>query len=165
MTSSSDAESASGYLSGDHLHASPRPSIDQLEARYRDRGAILGIVGMGYVGLPLMLAAAAAGYRVVGFDVDVEKVEAINSGKSYFKHIDNELVASAVHTRSLRATTKFAEIEETDAIIICVPTPLTANREPDLTFVERTTEAIAPHLQKGQLVIWNPRRGQALRWK
>ena len=85
--------------------------IDQLEARYHERKAILGIVGMGYVGLPLMLAAAAAGYRVVGFDVDLQKVETINSGKSYFKHISNELIATAVRERRLRATTSFEEIK------------------------------------------------------
>jgi UDP-N-acetyl-D-glucosamine dehydrogenase len=135
------------------MHAAATPSIDQLEARYRDRTAILGIVGMGYVGLPLMLAATAAGYRVVGFDVDFQKAEKINSGESYFKHISNELVASAVQQQLLRATTKFEEIQRVDAIIICVPTPLTQNREPDLTFVERTAESISPHLKKGQLVV------------
>ena len=108
---------------------------------------------MGYVGLPLMLAAAAAGYRVVGFDVDPKKVEKINAGKSYLKHIRSEQIAAAVCEGRLRATTRFEEVKEVDAIIICVPTPLTPNREPDLTFVEHTAESIAPHLRKGHLVV------------
>jgi UDP-N-acetyl-D-glucosamine dehydrogenase len=127
--------------------------IDQLEARYHEHKAILGIVGMGYVGLPLMLAAGAVGYSVVGFDIDPKKVEKINSGKSYLKHISSEQIAASVREKGLRATTRFEEVHGVDAIIICVPTPLTSNREPDLTFVERTAEAIAPHLRKGHLVV------------
>lgn len=127
--------------------------IDQLETRYRERTAAVGIIGMGYVGLPLMLAAVAAGYRVLGFDVDLQKVEKINSGKSYFRHISDELIDKAVFEGRLRATIDFEEITGVDAIIICVPTPLTPNREPDLTFVRHTAESIARHLRKGQLVV------------
>jgi UDP-N-acetyl-D-glucosamine dehydrogenase len=153
MASSSDVGPALGYLAGDHPYSSMIPSIERLEARYRERKAILGIVGMGYVGLPLMLAAATAGYCVVGFDVDLQKVATINSGKSYFKHIGNKLIAAAIHEGKLRATASFDEIKGVDAVIICVPTPLTPNREPDLTFIERTAESIAPHLRSGQLVV------------
>ena len=110
--------------------------IDQIEALYHERKAILGIVGMGYVGLPLMLAASAAGYCVIGFDVDPQKVGKINAGESYLKHIDSEQIAAASRKKRLRATTRFEEMKEVDAIIICVPTPLTPNREPDLTFIE-----------------------------
>jgi UDP-N-acetyl-D-glucosamine dehydrogenase len=127
--------------------------IDQLETRYRERTATVGIIGMGYVGLPLMLAAVAAGYRVLGFDVDLQKVEKINSGKSYFRHISDDLIAKAVSEGRLRATMDFEEIKGVDSIIICVPTPLTPNREPDLTFVRHTAESIARHLRKGQLVV------------
>ena len=127
--------------------------IHQLETRYHERTANLGIVGMGYVGLPLMLAAVAAGYCVVGFDVDLQKVETINAGKSYFKHISNDLIATATRAAKLRATASFDEVKGVDAIIICVPTPLTRNREPDLTFIEHTAESIAPHLRSGQLVV------------
>ena len=127
--------------------------IDQIEAKYRKREAVLGIVGMGYVGLPLMLAAAEAGYRVVGFDVDTEKVNKINAGRSYFKHISNERIVAAQRETGLRATADFKEVKGVDAVIICVPTPLTPNREPDLKFVERTAASIAPHLQKGQLIV------------
>lgn len=153
MTSDSDIRPDPSYSPGQHPHVPAIPLTDQLEARYRERKAILGIVGMGYVGLPLTLAATAAGYRVVGFDVDSQKVEAINSGKSYFRHIQSDLVASAVQKQLLTATTKFDGIRIIDAIIICVPTPLSQNREPDLTFVERTTESIAPHLRRGQLIV------------
>jgi UDP-N-acetyl-D-glucosamine dehydrogenase len=127
--------------------------IDQIIAKYHKREAVLGIIGMGYVGLPLMLAAAATGYRVVGFDVDSEKVGKINSGKSYFKHIDSDRIVAAKCEAGLRATTDFGEVKGVDAVIICVPTPLTPNREPDLTFVERTAASIAPHVQKDQLIV------------
>lgn len=127
--------------------------VDEREARFKNCTAVLGVVGMGYVGLPLALAAATSGYRVVGFDIDQEKVDQINGGRSYLKHISAERVAAAVLDKGLRATADFSEAGTADAIVICVPTPLTANREPDLGFVERTTEAIAPHLQKGQLIV------------
>lgn len=108
---------------------------------------------MGYVGLPLALAAAAAGFRIVGFDIDTEKVADINSGKTYIKHIASQDIAAAVEAGQLHATDRFETIRDVDAIVICVPTPLTAHREPDLSFVTRTTEAIAPYLRTGHLVI------------
>jgi len=123
------------------------------ERLYRDKTAVIGIVGMGYVGMPLALAAWSAGYRVVGFDVDPEKVASINAGKSYIKHIGSKDVADAVANKRLRATADFAEIANVNAVIICVPTPLTAHREPDLSYVEKTTEAIAPHLRRGHLIV------------
>jgi len=124
-----------------------------LERRFRDKTAVVGIVGMGYVGMPLALAAWTAGYRVVGFDVDPGKVASINAGRSYIKHIPGVEIAAAVKDNRLRATADFAEIAAVHAVIICVPTPLTAHREPDLTFVEKTTEAIAPHLRPGHLIV------------
>lgn len=129
------------------------PSIEQLEAHYRERTATIGVIGMGYVGLPLMLAAASAGYRVVGFDVDQQKVDRVNKGNSYLKHIRSEDIATANDRGQLRATASFDEAKNVDAIVLCVPTPLTANREPDLTFIKKTSETIAPHLRKGHLVI------------
>ena len=129
------------------------PLLDQIETLYHSRKAVLGVVGMGYVGLPLALAAAAAKYRVIGFDIDPKKVDRINSGNSYLKHIGSEQIARAVNEKKLRATADFQETNAVDAVIICVPTPLTANREPDLSFVERTAEAIVPYLRKGQLVV------------
>jgi len=127
--------------------------IENLEEQFRTRNALIGVVGMGYVGLPLMLAAAEVGFRVLGFDIDPHKVDQLNAGHSYLKHIKSEKIAAAVDCGRLRATAHFEKIEEVDAIIICVPTPLTANREPDLTFVERTAETIAPHLRKGHLIV------------
>ena len=127
--------------------------VDQIETLYHEHKAVVGVVGMGYVGLPLTLAAAAAGYRVVGFDIDPQKVDQINSGSSYLKHIKSEQIADAVRERGLRATADFQDLKFVDGIIICVPTPLTANREPDLGFVERTAETIAAYLRKGQLVV------------
>jgi UDP-N-acetyl-D-glucosamine dehydrogenase len=127
--------------------------LDQIESLCRKREAVLGVIGMGYVGLPLALAAAAAKYRVIGFDIDPKKVDRINDGNSYLKHIGSEQIAKAVNEKRLRATADFQETKAVDAIIICVPTPLTANREADLSFVERTAEAIAPFLRKGQLVV------------
>jgi UDP-N-acetyl-D-glucosamine dehydrogenase len=124
-----------------------------LERAYRDKTAVIGIVGMGYVGIPLALAAWTAGFRVVGFDIDPDKVAALNAGKSYIKHIAGEDVAAAVKAGRLRATTSFAEAKDVDAILICVPTPLTSHREPDLSYVQKTTEALAPHLRKGHLVV------------
>jgi UDP-N-acetyl-D-glucosamine dehydrogenase len=114
---------------------------------------IVGIIGLGYVGLPLALAATAAGYRVVGFDIDPAKTASINAGKSYIKHIADEDLGAAVAAQRLEATTDYARLADVDAIIVCVPTPLTAHREPDLTYVVRTTEAIAPHLRRGHLVV------------
>jgi UDP-N-acetyl-D-glucosamine dehydrogenase len=128
------------------------PSSDQ-DSLYREKRATIGIIGLGYVGMPLALAAWTAGFRVVGFDIDREKVDTINGGKSYLKHIPGEAVAAAVRAERLRATAKISDLSLADAIVICVPTPLTAHREPDLTYVEGTARAIAPHLRPGQLVV------------
>ena len=114
---------------------------------------VIGIIGLGYVGLPLALAAAAAGYRVVGFDIDAAKVESLRAGRSYIKHISEADLRAATAAGRLDATTDFARLGAVDAIIICVPTPLTAHRAPDLTYVIRTTEAIVPHLRRGHLVV------------
>jgi UDP-N-acetyl-D-glucosamine dehydrogenase len=124
-----------------------------MEKLYVDKKAVIGIVGLGYVGLPLALAAWTAGYRILGFDIDQEKADSINAGKSYIKNIPSEMIASAVASGQLRATTRFAEIRDVDAIIICVPTPLTAHREPDLTYVEATAKAIVPNLKMGHLIV------------
>jgi len=124
-----------------------------LRQRYIEKTAIIGIVGIGYVGLPLALSAAAAGFKIVAFDVDAEKVASINSGKSYIRHVSDREIIGAVEGERLRATSNFEEIKTVDAIIICVPTPLTAHREPDLSFVERTADVISPNLREGHLVI------------
>jgi len=113
----------------------------------------IAIIGMGYVGLPLALRFAQAGVDVLGLDVDAEKCAALNAGRSYIKHIPAESVAAFRTGGLLEATTDFARVSGRDAIIICVPTPLKAGREPDLSYVFGTGEKLAPHLQRGQLVV------------
>ncbi|MDZ4815389.1 MAG: nucleotide sugar dehydrogenase [Verrucomicrobiota bacterium] len=116
--------------------------------------AKIGIVGMGYVGLPLTLRFSERGVSVIGFDIDPEKIEKLNSGASYIKHItDDQIKTWFVDKKLAHATFDFSRVQECDAIIICVPTPLTENREPDLSYVINTGHEIAPHLKKGMTVI------------
>ena len=119
--------------------------------KINDRSAIIGIIGMGYVGLPLMLRFSEVGYRVIGIDIDQSKVDRLNRGDSYIQHIASESIAAA-KKKKFTATTDFSRCSEADALIICVPTPLNQYREPDLSFVINTTEAITPHLRRGQIV-------------
>jgi len=113
----------------------------------------IAIVGLGYVGLPLSLQFARSGCRVLGLDIDVKKTDAINAGRTYIKHIAAEAVAEQRNAGRLEASTDFARAGEVDAIILCVPTPLNAFREPDLSYVLDTGRALAPHLRKGVLVV------------
>jgi len=113
--------------------------------------AIIGIVGLGYVGLPLSLRYAEAGYKVIGFDIDPEKVEKLNQGKSYIEHISSSKIANSLKS-GFEAVTDFTRVGEVDALILCVPTPLNKYREPDLSFVTDTTDMVAPHLRKGQVL-------------
>ena len=124
-----------------------------LEKRFRDHTARVGIIGLGYVGLPLAEAFARAGFLVTGFDIDDGKVRLLNEGRTYIKHIPAERIAAIVSEGKFRASADFSDIAAMDAILICVPTPLTRFREPDLKFVVSTGEAIAPHLRPGQLVV------------
>ncbi len=121
--------------------------------RIDDREARVGIIGQGYVGLPLALTFIEKGFRVLGFDVDAEKVAALNRGECYIRHVDALRVKQARATARFEATADFTRLGEPDAILICVPTPLTAQKEPDLTYVRQTAEAIRPHLRRGQLVV------------
>ncbi len=116
-------------------------------------GAVGGVIGLGYVGLPLVQHLCEAGYRVLGFDVDAEKTSRLTRGESYIKHIDAAWIAKTVGAGDFTATTDFARLAEADCISICVPTPLTKHNEPDLSYVVATTEAIAKRLRPGQLVI------------
>ena len=113
----------------------------------------IAIIGLGYVGLPLALQFARSGVKVLGLDVDGKKVESINAGKSYIRHIDGGEIQKLVKAGKLSASADFSKIKEVEAVLICVPTPLKKNREPDLSFVLKTGEAIAPHLQSGMLVV------------
>ncbi|PYT79319.1 MAG: nucleotide sugar dehydrogenase [Acidobacteria bacterium] len=113
----------------------------------------VGIIGCGYVGLPLALRFAEAGHKVTGFDTDPGKVEMLNAGRSYIQHIPQNKIQKFVISRHFSATTDFARLREVDAVLICVPTPLDERREPDLSYVEQTALSIYPHLQKGQLIV------------
>jgi UDP-N-acetyl-D-glucosamine dehydrogenase len=126
---------------------------DTLLRRIDAREACIGIVGPGYVGLPLALTFVDKGFRVLGFDVDAEKVAALNRGECYIRHVDEARVTRARETKRFEATADFTRLHEPDAILICVPTPLTAQKEPDLTYVRQTAEAIRLHLRRGQLVV------------
>lgn len=114
---------------------------------------MLAIIGLGYVGLPLGLQFAKNGVSVLGLDIDQSKVDAIHAGRSYIHHIGAETVAAQVGSGKLTASTDFARVSECDAVVICVPTPLNKNREPDISYILKTGEAIAPHLRPGALVV------------
>jgi UDP-N-acetyl-D-glucosamine dehydrogenase len=115
------------------------------------KDAVIGIVGLGYVGLPLLMRYCDVGYKVVGFDIDHGKVEKLLDGKSYIEHIPDASVSRAL-TQGFEATTDFSRASQVDALILCVPTPLNKYREPDLSFVLNTVEALAPYMRKGQIV-------------
>jgi len=124
----------------------------QLQKRINDKSAKLGIVGLGYVGLPLALAFSQAGFRVLGFDIQQKRVNLVNQGKSYISDVSNDSLSS-VSNRLLEATTDQGRLNEVDAICICVPTPLTKTKEPDLSYVIHESEEISKYLKPGQLVI------------
>ncbi len=120
--------------------------------KLRDGSAVLGVVGLGYVGLPLAVEIGRSGSRVIGIDVAGDKVAEVAAGRSYIPDIPSEDVAALVDSGALEATTDFARVAETDAVAICVPTPLTASKEPDTSFMEAAAAAIAPHLHPDMLV-------------
>ena len=124
----------------------------QILEKIKNKSVVVGIVGMGYVGLPLGLAFAAKKIKVLGFDLDERKVKFLSQGKSYIKHISGPKIREAVKSGRLAATTDFSRLPEVDAIIICVPTPLDEHREPDMSFVVSTAKMIAKYLRKDQLV-------------
>ncbi|WP_404308879.1 nucleotide sugar dehydrogenase [Neorhodopirellula lusitana] len=126
--------------------------IADFQSKIQDKSATISVVGLGYVGLPLALAYSEGGYNTIGFDIDAIKTRAINSGKSYIKHIAADTIATGVASGKLAATTDFKQIREVDAVILCVPTPLDEHFEPDLSYVVSTIEAILPHLRPGQTI-------------
>jgi UDP-N-acetyl-D-glucosamine dehydrogenase len=129
---------------------------NELKNKILTREACIGVIGLGYVGLPLVLRFSRQGFQVLGFDTDVEKVQALNAGRSYIKHIPPEKIAAVRFTdnpeKNFEATTERARLSEPDALLVCVPTPLNRHREPDLRYVEETTRDIAATLRPGQLV-------------
>src|SRR4030066_347082 len=126
--------------------------VNSLLNRINERSALIGIVGLGYVGLPLVLRFCEEGFKVCGFDIDREKADKLNRGESYIKHISSEKVRQFVDRRLFEATVDMQRLKEADAIIICVPTPLTDKREPDMQYVEATAREVARHLRPGQLI-------------
>ena len=124
---------------------------ETLIQRLRSKEAVIGIVGLGYVGLPLLLRYSEVGYKVIGFDVDQGKVDALRAGSSYIEHIPQDAIRQA-WSAGAEATTDYARAGEVDALVICVPTPLTKFREPDLSFVVSTVESLLPHLRECQVM-------------
>lgn len=129
------------------------PDLEALKQRFADHAAKVGVIGLGYVGLPLVKAFGARGFQVTGFDVDQNKVTQLEAGKSYIRDIPSNVIKDMVDGGRLKATTDFSCVRDMDAVLICVPTPLNKYREPDLSFVEKTAESIAPHLRAGQLIV------------
>lgn len=125
----------------------------KLEQAIADKTATIGIIGLGYVGLPLISAFVNSGFRCMGFDVDQQKVDQLKAGKSYIKHISSDTIAKWMADGSVEPTADMGRLGEPDALLICVPTPLSDSRDPDLTYVEGTAEAIAECLRPGQLVV------------
>ncbi len=128
-------------------------TLRRLEAAIKNKTARVGVIGLGYVGLPLIHAFTQSGFSCLGFDVDPRKVESLQAGRSYIKHIDSATVAQWLAGGRFEATADMRRLAEADALLICVPTPLTESRDPDLTYVEGTASAIAAALRPGQLVV------------
>lgn len=127
--------------------------VRQIVERIEGREVRVGVIGLGYVGLPLALAFAEGGFRVLGFDIDPIKITMLNSGRCYIEHLDEGRVTKAVAAGTLEASADLGRLGEPDSLLICVPTPLNRHRDPDLTFVESTTQEIARRLRRHQLVI------------
>ena len=124
--------------------------INLLE-RLNNKTALIAVIGMGYVGLPLALSYAEANYKVLGIDIDKNKVKKINDSESYINHISSEKIKNLVNQNTFKATTSFSEVKNADAIILCLPTPLNKYREPDLSFIRNTLNSIKPYLKNGQV--------------
>lgn len=127
--------------------------FENLIARVEARRFTIGIIGLGYVGIPLAVTACKAGFPVIGFDVDTQRIDQLNRGESFIKHIPTDVIADAIDRGLFSATGDFDQLKQVDAIIITVPTPLTRHREPDLTYVEQTAEAICKRLRHGHLIV------------
>jgi len=127
--------------------------MKDLIQKIENRKAIIGIIGLGYAGLPLVVRFGQEQFRILGFDIDPEKVDLLNEGKSYIQSIPGDQLGDLVRSRIFSATTDFTRLAEADSILICVPTPLTEKMEPDLTYIENTARQVAHNMKKGQLVV------------
>lgn len=128
-------------------------ALRELAAKIDDRSARIGVIGLGYVGLPLAVELAAAGFEVIGFDIDAEKIRAIESGNSYIGDVSMEALRSAREGNRLRATTDFDQLHEVQIVNVCVPTPLTKTKDPDVSFMAHAVEEIRKRLHPGELII------------
>jgi len=128
-------------------------TLETLHLKIENRTYSVGIIGLGYVGLPLMWTFHEAGLPVVGFDIDQKKVDNLNAGTPYIKHLGSEMMEKLAASERCDASSDFAGLKEVDAILMCVPTPLDIHREPDMSYVEKTTETVSKHLRAGHLVI------------
>ena len=128
-------------------------AIRHLLDAVKSRTAVVGVIGLGYVGLPLIRAFCAGGLKTMGFDVDAEKIRKLKAGQSYIRHLPSGLVAELVKSGKLTPTEDFSRLSECDVLIICVPTPLTVNRDPDMHYVAGTAQTIGRHLRPGQLIV------------
>lgn len=135
------------------LKTDQKPDIATLCQKYADRSAKIGIIGLGYVGLPLACAICHENFTATGFDIDLSKIDKLNKGESYIGNIHNGRISEFVKAKKLIPTNDFAKLADMDAIIMCVPTPLNRNREPDMTYIVETTKTIAKTLRPGQLIV------------
>ena len=126
---------------------------EELLQKIERKQSVIGVIGLGYVGLPLILCFAEKGFKSIGFDIDAKKAGALMRGESYIKHIPAERIQKAVQSGLFSAVTEFSRASECDAILIAVPTPLNKNREPDVQYIVASCEAIAPYVRKGQLIV------------
>jgi len=127
--------------------------MNSLERKIRNKKARIGVVGLGYVGLPLAVEYAAKGFETLGIEVDEKKVNAVNAGKNYIDDVDSKVFARVTKSGMLKASTKYDAVAKLDIIFICVPTPFTANKEPDISYIVASSREIAPRLRKGHLII------------
>ncbi len=129
------------------------PDVEALCQLYTSKQAKIGVIGLGYVGLPLACAICDKGFTALGFDIDVKKIERLKAGQSYIGGVDDAKVKTFVGDNKFHPTADFTRLAECDAVLLCVPTPLNKNREPDMTYVIRTAEAVAKHIRAGQLIV------------
>ena len=127
--------------------------MSQIKTKLQNKTATLGVIGLGYVGLPLAVEKAKAGYTTIGYDIQTQKVDLVNQGINYIGDVIDEDLKAIVASGKLRATTDLAELAKLDAVCICVPTPLDDHQQPDLTYIEATAKSLAPHLHKDMLVV------------
>jgi len=133
--------------------ASKASSASNLLKKIKNGKALIGVIGLGYVGLPLALICAENGFKVLGFDVDEKKTQKLSRGECYISHLNSKRIAKAIKSKNLAATADFSRLDEPDIIVICVPTPLTPQRDPDMSYIVQTVNQIRAKLRKGQLII------------